>query len=107
VVSDERLRRVMEAVRGELAARWSVAGMAEVAAMSRSSFSRAFRQATGHSPGQWVLDQRVQRAEWLMRTTDQPLSEIAGLVGFGSPSRLTEAFVRRHGEPPSTWRARQ
>ena len=103
-VADERLRRVIQAIQTSLAEPWTVQGMARLAAMSPAHFSRSFRDALGAPPLRWVLDRRLDRAEWLMTKTRQPLTIIAHTVGFRSSSRLTEAFRRRHGVAPSAWR---
>jgi AraC-like DNA-binding protein len=104
LVSDPRLARVVAAVRAQLTERWSLPGLARVAGMSVSAFRRAFTAAVGTSPVTWVVDQRVAAAARLLRQTERSVSEVASAVGFGSTSRLTEAFVRRHGVPPSVWR---
>ena len=84
---------------------WTVGRLASIAAMSPAHFSRSFHEAMGAPPLRWVQDRRLDRAEWLMSTTDRTLTEIAQAVGFRSSSRLTEAFQRRHGRSPSRWRA--
>ena len=105
VVRDPRLSRVIAAVREDLASPWSLPALARAAGMSTSAFRRAFTAAVGTSPVAWVIDQRVAAAEHLLRDTDRSVGENALLVGFGSPSRLTEAFARRHALTPSAWRA--
>jgi AraC-like DNA-binding protein len=104
-LGDDRLERVIDAVRADLRRRWTVGALASVAAMSPAHFSRAFHAALGAPPARWVQDQRLERARWLIRDTDQPLSEIAHQVGLSSSSRLTEGFRARYGVNPSAWRA--
>jgi AraC-like DNA-binding protein len=105
LVRDARLARVVSAVRERLAEPWSLPDLAKVAGMSVSAFRRTFVAAVGTSPVAWVIDQRVATAARLLRHTDRSVGEIALSVGFGSPSRLTEAFVRRYGVTPSAWRS--
>ena len=81
--------------------------MAKLVALSEAQFGRRFRAAAGQPPMRWLLDRRLTRAEWLMNSTERSLTDIAMMVGFGSPSRFTEAFARRHGTSPSQWRAAQ
>jgi transcriptional regulator GlxA family with amidase domain len=103
-VVDARLARVLSAVRDDLAGAWSLSSMASVAGMSVSAFRRAFAATLGTSPTRWLLDQRVAVAAGLLDDTDRSVADIALSLGFGSGSRLTEAFTRRQGLSPSAWR---
>ena len=47
------------------------------AGMSSSHFIRSFRQSTGHTPYQFLLHQRVKRAQFLMRDPLASLTEVA------------------------------
>jgi AraC-like DNA-binding protein len=107
LVVDPRLARVVAAVRERLDGAWSLKSMAERSAMSVSAFRRAFTDAVGAPPVTWLLEQRLARAAALLRETDRTVTEIAHAVGFGSTSRLSEAFSRRHGVSPSAWRRAQ
>jgi len=107
VASDPRIVAVAEAVTRGLDRRWTVASMASIAGMSEAHFARRFREVVGSSPMRYVQQQRLGRARWLMNASDASITEIALQVGFGSPSRFSEAFTQRHGLTPSRWRARR
>lgn len=62
----------------------SVAQIALAANMSRSAFSPAFRNTTGHSPAHYLSKVRVSVAKKLQRTTRLTQDEIASRVGFKS-----------------------
>lgn len=104
-VIDARLSRVVAALDGDLDHSWRVDEMARVAGLSPAHFSRCFREAFGEAPMEFLLQRRVTRARWLMETSEMSLTRIAMAVGFGSSSRLTEAFRKRFGIPPSQWRS--
>ncbi|WP_183732422.1 MULTISPECIES: helix-turn-helix domain-containing protein [Paraburkholderia] len=72
--------------------------------LSRSYFIRAFRETTRRTPHQWVLEQRIERARHLLRTSDSPLSEIAVACGFADQSHFTRTFSRLVGTSPGNWR---
>lgn len=84
----------------------SIATIAEALNMSRSHFFRAFRESTGISPYQWLLKQRIDNAQRLLRTTNLPLSEIALHCGFSDQSHFTRIFSRDVGVTPKVWRQR-
>ena len=107
VANDPRIVAAAEAVAGSLERAWTVALMAEIAGMSEAHFARRFREVVGSSPMRYLQHQRLGRAQWLMNASNASLTEIALQVGFGSPSRFSEAFTQRHGVSPSRWRAEQ
>ncbi len=78
--------------------------LAKHAGQSPRSFHRAFRAATGQTPARFIGELRLERARALLphRTN---LKELADEVGFGNAVRLSRAFERRFGIPPSVFRA--
>lgn len=100
------LAPLLERVRRRLAEPWSVAELARLAAMSERSFLRRFKQATGASPADWLIQARVERARELLETTDAPLERIAGDAGFGSAITMRHHFRRKLGIGPRDYRER-
>jgi transcriptional regulator GlxA family with amidase domain len=72
--------------------------------MSPRTFARRFRAATGTTPHQWLLRQRVLHAQRLLESTDEPVERIAGLCGFGSAAVLRQHFNRVVGTSPLAYR---
>ncbi|TBW41202.1 helix-turn-helix domain-containing protein [Siculibacillus lacustris] len=101
----DRFARVLDAVRARLDRPHSLDATAAAASMSRRSFVRHFRRATGTSFAAWLRHQRLTAAQRLLETTDRPIEAIAAAVGFGSAVSLREAFERSFGTSPSRWRA--
>ena len=81
-----------------------VATLARRACMSPRSFARRFRQETGTTPAQWVLDQRTRVAQSLLETTNLPVEHVAGRTGFGSATTLRTHFGRRRATTPTAYR---
>ncbi|MFE3454142.1 GlxA family transcriptional regulator [Nonomuraea sp. NPDC059194] len=101
---DERLAEVIAWARTRLSSRLSVEEMAARALMSRRSFARRFKAATGASPHAWLLAQRLNLAEQLLESTDLPIEAIAHQVGYASAAVLRERFLLRRGVPPREYR---
>ncbi|GGK88643.1 helix-turn-helix domain-containing protein [Mangrovihabitans endophyticus] len=78
--------------------------MAARALMSPRTFARRFRSATGTTPGRWLLDQRLRRAEELLESTDLPVEAVATRSGFGSADTLRHHFSARRGVGPAAYR---
>jgi AraC-like DNA-binding protein len=80
--------------------------LAEQVSLSVSHFCRAFRESFGASPHLHLTRLRVERAQRLMLTTQDPLSQIALACGMADQAHLSKLFRREVGEPPNTWRRR-
>jgi AraC family transcriptional regulator len=80
--------------------------LAQISKMSQAHFSRLFKQSTGSSPYQYLLQQRVERAKQLLMSTDQSLVEIALACGFSSHSHFTSQFRKITGVTPRDYRTR-
>ncbi|MBW9116570.1 helix-turn-helix transcriptional regulator [Rhizobium cauense] len=82
----------------------SVLDVARACNLSRGYFIQAFRQTTGMTPYQWLLNERVSRARELLRTPDISLSEVAISCGFADQSHFTRVFTSLLGTTPGNWR---
>jgi transcriptional regulator GlxA family with amidase domain len=82
----------------------TVEDLARRARMSSRSLGRHFRAATGTSPLQWLLTQRIRRAQELLETTGESVDTIAAATGMGTATTLRRHFNRTIGVPPDTYR---
>ncbi|GGO04787.1 AraC family transcriptional regulator [Microbispora rosea subsp. aerata] len=78
--------------------------LAAHAHMSRRTFDRRFREATGTSPARWLLHQRVLLAQRLLETSELPIEQVARRSGFASAVALRPHFRRLVGVSPSAYR---
>ncbi|WP_079054240.1 GlxA family transcriptional regulator [Streptomyces graminilatus] len=81
------------------------AALAAHARTSVRTLTRRFHAETGLSPLQWLLHQRVNRAQELLETTDLPMDQVARLSGLATTDSLRRHLTGRTGLPPSTYRA--
>jgi len=72
--------------------------------MSRRTFTRRFREATGSTVSKWLNAERVVRAQELLETTDLPIECVADEAGFGTPLSLRQQFGIHLGTSPSEYR---
>ena len=82
----------------------TVQDLARHANMSSRHLGRHFRAVTGTTPLQWLLTQRIRRAQELLETTDDGLDTVAAAVGMGSAATLRRHFNRTVGVPPDAYR---
>ena len=82
----------------------TLADLATHAQMSVRTFTRRFREETGLSATQWLVQQRVALARRLLESTDSPVERIATESGFGTAASLRQHLHAAIGVPPLTYR---
>ncbi|WP_195763676.1 GlxA family transcriptional regulator [Duganella guangzhouensis] len=102
--SDDRFTQVLDWVNRHLAEHHSIDTLATRAAMSRRNFTRHFRDATGTSFKQWLLNQRVTHAQRLLETSELSMEMVAQEAGFGSALSLRQHFRAHLRTSPSDYR---
>ena len=103
-LSSKKLIRVLDLIESDLAQDLPLRVLAHTAELSEYHFLRMFKQATGYTPHQYVINQRIERAKELLRKTDISITEIAYLLGFSTPAHFTHHFRRKTGITPSAMR---
>lgn len=102
--SDNRLPGLLEWARENLSEPLSLDTLADVAKMSRRTFTRRFREMTGTTVTQWLNAERVASAQQLLETTDLSIERITAEVGFGTALSLRQQFSAQLGTSPSNYR---
>jgi AraC family transcriptional activator FtrA len=97
---------LLDRVRADLTGHWSVARMAKQTRMSTRTFLRRFSEATGQTPGDWIVAERVNEAKRLLCQGQASMEMIAMAVGLGSAHALRHHFRTKVGISPSDYRAR-
>lgn len=72
--------------------------------MSRRTFLRRFHDATGTTPGEWMLTVRLEKACALLESGKMSVDRVAEQAGFGSPETLRHHFRQRLNTTPTRWR---
>lgn len=78
--------------------------MARQESMSVRTFTRRFREEVGASPGQWLTQQRVERARHLLESSDLSIDQVARDAGFGTATSLRQHLQAALGVPPTVYR---
>ncbi|MEU6766865.1 helix-turn-helix domain-containing protein [Streptomyces sp. NPDC046853] len=78
--------------------------MAEQESMSVRTFTRRFREEVGISPGQWLAQQRVERARHLLESSDLSVDQVSRDAGFGTPQSMRQHLQAALGVTPTTYR---
>ncbi|MCN9243261.1 helix-turn-helix domain-containing protein [Streptomyces sp. RY43-2] len=78
--------------------------MAEQESMSVRTFTRRFREEVGVSPGQWLTQQRIERARHLLESTDLSVDQVARDAGFGTAQSMRQHLQGALGVTPTAYR---
>jgi transcriptional regulator GlxA family with amidase domain len=78
--------------------------MAAQESMSVRTFTRRFREEAGVSPGQWLTQQRVERARQLLESSALSVDQIAHDAGFGTAQSMRQHLQAALGVTPTVYR---
>ena len=95
-----KLQLAIDYIQANLAEDISLHELSRTVEMSMHHFSRLVKQSLGHSPYQYVLKCRVERAKRLLLQRKLSIAEVAFTVGFSSQSHLTQHFKKQVGTTP-------
>lgn len=104
VASRDRLAPVLQWLQAHPGEPHALDALAERALMSRRTFTRRFREATGTTVGRWLQAQRLALAQRLLETTDRAVEAVAVDAGFGTAVSLRQHFAAAFAISPSAYR---
>ena len=71
---------------------------------SKNHIINLFKKKYKVTPIEYLISKRLDRAEWLLESTGDSLTEIAEQCGFSDYVHFYKVFVKRHRKTPSQWR---
>lgn len=99
-----QMRRVDGYIEQNLDSGIAIRQLAGLVSLSSSYFCRAFKGSFGEPPHAHIMRRRVERAQTLMLSTADSLSQIALACGLADQAHLSRLFRRIVGESPGLWR---
>ncbi len=103
-LAEWQVRRVTTYMREHLEEPISLDDLAGQVRLSRFHFCTAFRKATGCTPHEWLVLQRISHACELLADPGRPVTDIALSVGYETPSSFSACFRRVKGTTPTDFR---
>jgi AraC family transcriptional regulator len=97
-------KRVIAYIEDNLTTEIRTKDLAKLANLTSSHFSRSFKVSIGLPPLAYITQRRINLARTLMRTTADPLCQIALSCGSYDQSHFCRVFRRIVGQTPSQWR---
>lgn len=104
MMADERIRTVMNFINEHDEVFYSNAELARQVHMATNAFARLFRQKTGQSPRQYLLDRRIEKSCILLHHTTDSIDKIALTCGFCDRYYFSRVFKKKTGTTPAAYR---
>ncbi len=103
-VENRRLLRARDAMDRDYRLPLDLPRLASIALVSEAHFIRTFKAAFGETPHRYLQRRRVERAMYLLRTSDRSVTDICMEVGFASLGTFSRTFTEIVGQSPSQFR---
>lgn len=101
-LSDRAVSVVLSAIHDQPSRAWLLEDMAALACMSRTKFANHFKQVTGKTPGEYLLEWRMALADNLLRER-RSVKEVGLAVGYSDQPAFSRAFTAHFGMSPTEW----
>lgn len=85
----------------------TIGELAQISGRSVTTFKRDFFAYYKSTPGKWLTEKRLQRAEKLLNTSKLSISEIAFNSGFENMSHFSRIFKEKYNHSPLQYRKKQ
>ncbi len=102
---NRRMLRARDAMDRDFARPLDLRALATLACVSESHFVREFKATFGETPHRYLQRRRIERAMYLLRATDTPVTDICLAVGFASLGTFSRTFADVVGCSPSRFRS--
>lgn len=99
-LADARISRALKAIHDQPFRRWTVAGLAAIAGMSRSSFADRFATLIGAAPLHYQTRWRLLLSHEMLKRADTRVSDVARRIGYDSDAAFSRAFKAQFGFSP-------
>ena len=103
----QRMERVSKHIQANYQRAITLNEIADIASMTEQSFSRWFRQTSGLTFIDYLMQLRTTVASHLLINTSKPMTEVATESGFNSSSSFNRAFLKIKGCSPREFRKRK
>ena len=100
----EEVAAIVDRVLDDLESVTTIGQIVQMTGLSQFRLNQRFQAVFGLNLGQWIIKQRIDRAQNLLAETSTPIAQIASAVGYSDQSALTRQFRLSTGLTPRKFR---
>ena len=100
----KRIQELIAYMKDNISEQMTLTEMADYAELSVSRFSEIFKEQTGHSPVDFYIHIKIQRASQMLISTSLKIKDIALICGWANPFYFSRSFKQINGYPPKVYR---
>ena len=99
----DNMKNAMNYINEHIDEKLTLKDIAAAACMSQTYFSSVFKKLNGISPWEYIIIKRIEKAVFLIRTSDMTMLEIAESCGFSSSSNFYKTFSKITNKKPTDY----
>lgn len=104
LVGRSTLARAISYISAHLSEPLTIESIAEGVSVSKYHLCHSFREKTGMTVMNYIIDRRLALAKEKLVSSDAPITELSTECGFGTPSNFARVFQRIEGISPRDYR---
>lgn len=101
----DRLQPALQAIQQQSQRQFRVRELARLVHLSVNQFTRLFKIAMNMTPSQYLIQQRLHKAQQMLESSGMRVSEIADLLGYPDVFAFSRQFHQKTGTSPRRWRS--
>ncbi len=101
---DAQISLLLDFLRQNLNVQHRIEHLAERTHMTRRTFTRHFKKATGMTLMDWLTVERIRFAAQLLETTRLSIEKVSELAGFNNTVSFRTKFREKYNTSPQAWR---